>query len=199
MGSARIIFAKNRIFFPWGFTINPERHMSTCFVPVATVFFLLAPPGMPVRAPSMSSSTLSCPDNPRLYHRTHPTADIDGAYFGTTFAHLLLLNFPGSRPPSTRQVYVPKIFGFRQYTPAGEEEGRPGSSKQVLLNKSDGARMIADATLRKQQMTSVLDREGAQILVSPYGKRLEVFNEDFLDLEELLAQQKSGSHKRGKK
>ena len=94
---------------------------------------------------------------------------------------------------------MPKIFGFRQYTPAGEEEGSPGSSKQVLLNKSDGARMIADATLRKQQMTSVLDREGAQILVSPDGKRLEVFNEDFLDLEELLAQQKSGSHKRGKK
>eukprot|EP01084_Bolivina_argentea_P138077 243176_1 len=42
--------------------------------------------------------------------------NIDGAYFGTTFAHLFLLAFPIFKPKQSitrTQNYTPKIFGFR--------------------------------------------------------------------------------------
>lgn len=42
-------------------------------------------------------------------------------------------------------------------------------------------------------MTTVLDREGPITLVAPDGKRLEMYNEDFLDLEDLVAQQSAKS------
>ena len=45
-------------------------------------------------------------------------------------------------------------------------------------------------------MTTVLDREGPITLVAPDGKRLEMHNEDFLDLEELASQQAKSKGKR---
>lgn len=38
---------------------------------------------------------------------------VDGAYFGTTFAHLFFQTYPHLRPSTSTQVYTPKIFGFR--------------------------------------------------------------------------------------
>eukprot|EP00727_Mastigamoeba_balamuthi_P003781 m51a1_g1340 putative casein kinase ii beta subunit 4 (287) ;mRNA; f:320548-321580 len=40
-------------------------------------------------------------------------ATIDGAYFGTTFPHLLILQYPEIAPQRPRYQYVPKIFGFK--------------------------------------------------------------------------------------
>ena len=40
-------------------------------------------------------------------------ADIDGAYFGTTFPHLFLMQFPELIPTRPAQSYVPRVFGFR--------------------------------------------------------------------------------------
>ena len=45
--------------------------------------------------------------------------DVDGAYFGTTFPHLFLLQFPSYKPQwsmnkeNGQKEYVPKIFGYR--------------------------------------------------------------------------------------
>jgi len=40
--------------------------------------------------------------------------NIDGAYFGSTFAHLFFLVFPEFQPKaSNRQSYVPRVFGFK--------------------------------------------------------------------------------------
>ena len=40
---------------------------------------------------------------------------IDGAFFGTTFPHLLLLTYPQLRPDrhAPAQKYTPKVFGFK--------------------------------------------------------------------------------------
>jgi len=38
---------------------------------------------------------------------------IDGAYFGTTFPHLFFLVFPELKPKNEKQIYVPRIYGFR--------------------------------------------------------------------------------------
>jgi len=45
--------------------------------------------------------------------------DLDGAYFGTTFPHLFLIQFPELWPPKPVKVeaYVPRVFGFRVRLP----------------------------------------------------------------------------------
>ena len=40
-------------------------------------------------------------------------SNVDGAYFGTTFPHLLLMTYPGLRPPKVQDSYTPRVFGFR--------------------------------------------------------------------------------------
>jgi casein kinase II subunit beta len=40
-------------------------------------------------------------------------ADIDGAYFGTTFPHFFLMTYPYIKPAKPTQSYVPRIFGFK--------------------------------------------------------------------------------------
>lgn len=69
---------------------------------------------------------------------------VDGAFFGTTFAHLFFQSFPQLRPVQSDRVFVPKIFGFRI---AGEETIRrfkQGSRENVAdgLIRSGGERIV---------------------------------------------------------
>lgn len=62
-----------------------------------------------------------CPRCQELYvPRSTKQAGLDGAYFGTTFAHMFLLTYPDLifRSPSSSanafgEIYIPKIYGFR--------------------------------------------------------------------------------------
>merc|ERR1712137_616878 len=40
-------------------------------------------------------------------------ANIDGAYFGTTFPHLYLMTHPDMIPAKPSQTYVPRVYGFK--------------------------------------------------------------------------------------
>mmetsp|Transcript_6325 Transcript_6325/g.18207 ORF Transcript_6325/g.18207 Transcript_6325/m.18207 type:complete len:413 (+) Transcript_6325:1-1239(+) len=40
-------------------------------------------------------------------------ANIDGAYFGTTFPHLYLMTHPDMIPAKPTQTYVPRVYGFK--------------------------------------------------------------------------------------
>jgi len=40
-------------------------------------------------------------------------ANIDGAYFGTTFPHLYLMTHPDMVPAKPTQTYVPRVYGFK--------------------------------------------------------------------------------------
>mmetsp|Transcript_40918 Transcript_40918/g.46490 ORF Transcript_40918/g.46490 Transcript_40918/m.46490 type:complete len:375 (+) Transcript_40918:123-1247(+) len=40
-------------------------------------------------------------------------ANIDGAYFGTTFPHLYLMTHPDMVPLKPNQTYVPRVYGFK--------------------------------------------------------------------------------------
>ena len=52
-------------------------------------------------------------------------SNVDGAYFGTTFPHLLLMTYPGLRPPKQQEAYVPRVFGFRLHNP-NKQDGAQG-------------------------------------------------------------------------
>ena len=43
---------------------------------------------------------------------------VDGAYFGTTFAHFLLLQNEDLIPAPPKKTYTPKVFGFRLHRDA---------------------------------------------------------------------------------
>lgn len=57
---------------------------------------------------------LYCPSCEEVYvPRSKRYENIDGAYFGTTFAHLFLLTYPELKPTKKPEKYVPRVFGFR--------------------------------------------------------------------------------------
>lgn len=67
---------------------------------------------------------LFCPQCEEVYHlpsTQHTT--LDGAYWGTTFPHLLLLDLREKGTHfSLKRSYVPRIYGMRVYKPGREAE-----------------------------------------------------------------------------
>lgn len=66
-----------------------------------------------------SSVKVFCPKCEDIYYpRSSHHKSLDGAFWGTTFPHLLLLSLQDTTNPMhlinrSKQVYVPRIFGFR--------------------------------------------------------------------------------------
>ena len=56
--------------------------------------------------------------------------DIDGAYFGCSFANILLMVYPDLLPKATPTTYVPKVYGFKVY-------GRKGSKFELKEEKKE--------------------------------------------------------------
>lgn len=55
-----------------------------------------------------------CPCCQEIYFpRSSKHSGIDGAYFGSTFAHLFLMNYPDLIPSKTDETYIPRIYGFK--------------------------------------------------------------------------------------
>jgi casein kinase II subunit beta len=80
----------------------------------------LACQGQHVLPIGITDNLRTCPVNvycPRCqeayYTRSTRHAYIDGAYFGTTFAHIFLLHYSELIPKKSGYRYVPKIYGFR--------------------------------------------------------------------------------------
>lgn len=87
--------------------------------------------------PRTSTVKLFCPNCEDIYFpRSKHHGTIDGAYFGTTFAHLLLMTYPQIRPSKEpekateekKQEYVPKIFGFRIHPTAWQQPSNAQSN-----------------------------------------------------------------------
>jgi len=88
--------------------------------------------------PGQSTVKIFCPKCDDIFHpRSEYQSSIDGAYFGTTFPHLLLMTYPSYRPPKNSRQYVPRVFGFklhpsaygnRETHTAGGSGARPGTA-----------------------------------------------------------------------
>lgn len=66
--------------------------------------------------PKIEGVKVYCPSCQDVYNPWNPapsSSTLDGAYFGTTFAHLFCMTYEHATPAQAREDYVPRIFGFR--------------------------------------------------------------------------------------
>mmetsp|Transcript_20168 Transcript_20168/g.37560 ORF Transcript_20168/g.37560 Transcript_20168/m.37560 type:complete len:185 (+) Transcript_20168:8677-9231(+) len=61
-----------------------------------------------------------CPRCEDVYIPKQRYADVDGAYFGTSFPHVLLQTYEDLYPQPPTSTYTPRVYGFKVY-------GRKGS------------------------------------------------------------------------
>lgn len=85
---------------------------------------------------NQESVKLYCPRCEDIYScRSSRHDHIDGAYFGTTFAHLFFLTFPEFKVKKTEEFYVPRVFGFRVHKDA-YTRSLEARKRQTKKNKS---------------------------------------------------------------
>jgi len=87
--------------------------------------------------PNEESVKLYCPRCEDVYaSKASRHGHIDGAYFGTTFAHLFFLTFPELKPTQEVERYVPRVFGFRI--------NKNAYKKSLEAKKKDKSKSIED-------------------------------------------------------
>lgn len=62
-----------------------------------------------------------CPRCEEVYYPKQKFQDVDGAYFGTSFPHILLQSFPDLVSLKHMTKYVPRIYGFKLYGHSGSK------------------------------------------------------------------------------
>lgn len=69
--------------------------------------------------PGLKSVKLYCAKCEDIYNpKSSRHAQIDGAYFGSSFHNILFQVYPALVPIKSRKVYEPRIFGFRVHADA---------------------------------------------------------------------------------
>jgi hypothetical protein len=86
-----------------------------------------------------------CPKCGDIYYpRSSRHANIDGAYFGTTFCHLFMQAYWDLAPAPPRESYVPRIFGFKIFKGPRNKDG--SAAVRASSAAAEGAkRMLAPA------------------------------------------------------
>ena len=73
-----------------------------------------------------------CPRCQDVYIPKKKCSDVDGAYFGCSFPHILLQSNPDDGPTEEMVEFVPRIFGFRVYKKKGSKYFEEGKEKSYL-------------------------------------------------------------------
>ena len=153
---------------PVGQSDVPRMHTSKVFCAKCSVRAPPAPPPPPRPAePPPPSQICPAPLRPHqlpcacplreqdiYYPRSQRQANVDGAYFGTTFCHLFLQTYWDLVPPPPTTTYVPRIFGFKIHRTArarlAAAAGRPAvtSNSAAAAPAAPGRRTTATAPAR---------------------------------------------------
>eukprot|EP01137_Pigoraptor_chileana_P023516 Opistho-2@89904 len=98
--------------------------------------------------PNESTVKMFCPRCEEAYlPRSSRHHNLDGAYFGTSFAQMLFAVHPELRPERATSRYVPRLYGFKIH-PSAYEIGKPLGQNVAL------ARAYADADGQQQRLPS---------------------------------------------
>lgn len=84
-----------------------------------------------------SSALVYCPNCREVYFpRSARLECLDGAYFGTSFAHLFLMTYSHLAPANTPTPFVPRIYGFK-VNPCVREQLKKKKEKQSIQSSFD--------------------------------------------------------------
>lgn len=98
-----------------------------------------------------SAAKVYCPRcREAFYPKSSRLEALDGAYFGTSFAHLFLLTYPHLVPQESPRLYVPRVYGFKIHK----------SVKEVLRRQRDH-RDHRDSKKIKELASQALAQQGA--------------------------------------
>eukprot|EP00818_Percolomonas_sp_WS_P001732 CAMPEP_0117448116 /NCGR_PEP_ID=MMETSP0759-20121206/7230_1 /TAXON_ID=63605 /ORGANISM="Percolomonas cosmopolitus, Strain WS" /LENGTH=302 /DNA_ID=CAMNT_0005240483 /DNA_START=291 /DNA_END=1197 /DNA_ORIENTATION=- len=110
-----------------------------------------------------ASVKIYCPKcNDIYYPRSSRHRGIDGAYFGTTFAHLFLLVYPELRPQAGPSIFQPKIYGFKVHHYSNFSVHPAAAQHGVLLqeqNASNNSMMITSDSMVGSPVDKVDDED----------------------------------------
>ncbi|CAK0761044.1 Casein kinase II subunit beta-3 [Coccomyxa viridis] len=109
--------------------------------------------------PRQSTVKIFCPKCQDIYYpRSKYQGNVDGAFFGTTFPHLLLMTYPSIRPQRPPEQYAPRVFGFKLHSSA--LACAEGQSSGAHTNSVGGAAASnRNCTQRDQHMQQARKRE----------------------------------------
>jgi hypothetical protein len=108
-------------------------------------------PALPVGQsdlPRMHTTKIFCPRCQDIFYpRSSRQANVDGAYFGTSFCHLFLQSYWELVPTPPVSSYVPRIFGFKIHKSAREAAiaAAKAAATSVVASSSGGAGAGGDA------------------------------------------------------
>merc|ERR1712151_744798 len=90
-----------------------------------------------------SAAKVYCPACREIYHpRSSRLECLDGAYFGTSFAHLFFLTYQHLVPQAMPDPFVPRIYGFKIHKSVKETlrkqrdaaaKPQPGSTQDAIM------------------------------------------------------------------
>jgi casein kinase II subunit beta len=67
-----------------------------------------------------------CPRCEDVYIPKQRYADVDGAYFGTSFPHMLLQSYDDLHSEAPKSAYLPRLYGFQVYGRKGSKYEKGG-------------------------------------------------------------------------
>ncbi|KAJ1937239.1 casein kinase 2 regulatory subunit, partial [Linderina macrospora] len=154
----------------------------------------LAPCGR-LDIPERESVKLFCPSCLDIYNPPSTRySKIDGAYFGTTFAHLFFQAFPTFIPENPTPIYTPQIYGF-----AINERSKSGPRMQWLRmrpenidevdeeagdeenNSTDSQSYVEAHAVAPPELVEALNEDAANR--HPGDKHVEYIHEDEASVE----------------
>ena len=106
---------------PKGLSMMREKHMNGVFGVCPRVLCSgqnVLPIGMSENL-RHSRVKVFCPKCEDVYVPKKKCEDVDGAYFGTSFANIILQTYPDLAPKEQPVNFVPRIFGFKIFKKKG--------------------------------------------------------------------------------